>query len=523
MPGISVAWRGVNLPRNHHGHYGPRGNSRRITRTEAVAMLFLVESQKPNPSFQERTIRIVSLLCAVVFAYSVVAFPWQLVRYRCVAISLCLCLCTFAFFLPRPIAAFFARMVSRLNWKSLFLLALGLRLAWVAGTACLGKEQVSDFARYDEMAVEILKGMYLISPEKPTGTPLFLAAHYLIFGHHPLLPLLSIALLSSLQVLLIYGLTLNVLRDKAVALAASFLLAVWPEHVLYTNLLGSDVLFSFCILSGCWLLSFPGLNARSLILAGFLVGLSHWIRPTAPIFLAAAAVFTLSVRGRWPRRVAMTALLTTGFLAAVTPIIVLNQRTLGVPSPLSSQQGGWSLLVGTNTESHGQYNLEDSRLLNEEMARRQPRPDENPAIFQDRVARDLALERIRTRPLRHIQLALCSKIPTLWGSSANLGWSLAGTRGIEQFKLGITWASTLYYWAMLLLATAAIFSRRWPRPNSWNALTVYGMAALAITFVHAFMEVQPRYHFMFLPFLAILAATQLVGRAERPFGRLSPE
>src|SRR4030095_4091691 len=87
------------------------------------------------------------------------------------------------------------------------------------------------------------------------GPSIVFALHYLVFGYVPLAPQLTLALLSTAQVLLVYSLLLNTTGSRPAALLGATVLAVWPEHVLYVNLLGSDVLFSTLVLVAAWLLT----------------------------------------------------------------------------------------------------------------------------------------------------------------------------------------------------------------------------------------------------------------------------
>src|SRR4029450_6492119 len=95
---------------------------------------------------------------------------------------------------------------------------------------------------------EICGGRYLVNPRLPTGPSILFALHYLVFGYMPLAPQLTLALLSTAQVLLGSIPLLKPTANRPAALLGATILAVWPEHILYVNLLGSDVLFSTLVL-----------------------------------------------------------------------------------------------------------------------------------------------------------------------------------------------------------------------------------------------------------------------------------
>ena len=161
------------------------------------------------------------------------------------------------------------KFLDLLSWKHIFLAALAIRLAWVLFS---NVQQTSDFAGYDRMAREILDGKYIINPTKPTGASIFFSLHYLLMGYNPIFPQISIAILSTIQVVLVYSILVHVTSDRQAGLFGGLLLALWPEHILYTNLLGSDVLFSTAILTATWLLS---IRYRT-----------NWISPSVLAFVA---------------------------------------------------------------------------------------------------------------------------------------------------------------------------------------------------------------------------------------------
>ena len=91
---------------------------------------------------------------------------------------------------------------------------------------------------------------------------------------NPIIPMIGIAILSSIQILLIYRIS-SILINKNTALFSSLLLSVFPEHILLNNLIGSDVLFStFCYLSIYFICqSYQKKNIITIFLAGLFFGL----------------------------------------------------------------------------------------------------------------------------------------------------------------------------------------------------------------------------------------------------------
>jgi 4-amino-4-deoxy-L-arabinose transferase-like glycosyltransferase len=377
-----------------------------------------------------------------------------------------------------------------------------------------GVEQVADFKSFDQTALEILQGQYLINPFRQIGPSLFFALHYHVFGYNTLYPQVSIAVLSAVQTLLVYRLIVQTTSSRTTAIISSGLLAVWPEHIIYTNLLSGDVLFCTAVLLAIWLISTSrssaGFCSVALILgAGLTLGIAHWIRPTAPLFILIATLFLLLEPNMVWVRIRNTVYFLAATMIAIVPIMWLNQSAIGFPSPMVSQQGGWSMLVGTNVASHGWYNTEDVELLNREVARRRYNPAEHPVVFRYRIAREIAIKRLQDNPVAFLCMAFRYKITDLW-RPGGLFWSMNKSR-LSLLYRPICGVAAVYHVLMVLLCSAAIFRRCKPSMLKWNAVTVYIYAALISVLAHLFLEVQPRYHHMFLPLIVMYGAGLING------------
>lgn len=392
-----------------------------------------------------------------------------------------------------------------LSWKRVALGALAVRLVWVLASDVT---QTSDFGAYDRMAREISDGRYLVDPSRPIGPSLVFALHYLVFGYVPLAPQLTLALLSTAQVLLVYSLLLNTTASRPAALLGATILAVWPEHILYVNLLGSDVLFSTLVLVAAWLLTLtsgarPGRDIAVVLAAGMVLGSSHWVRNTALAFLLASLLF-LALHDGWQfkRRAAALTALSTGFLLPVLPLMYLNSVTIGVLSPTASQQGGWSLFVGANSASLGMWNKQDEVLIDGLVAARMPLEREHRAVVRNRIATEMALQRIRGQPGIYMWTILRYKISLLWARAAEISWSVRTSR----FGAGEPWVRVIVNIFHAIAAVASVGGLACGavrRQYAWDVRQILFWAALFTTGVHCVLEVQPRYHHVFLPTLAI--------------------
>ncbi len=407
--------------------------------------------------------------------------------------------------------SFFGKVDSvlrRLDIRVILALALLLRLGWVL----VGRVKPDvDFLVYDQHAMDFLSKKYWMEPSLPIGASIIFAIHYYFFGHDFRIPLVTIALVSTIQVWLVYDIIINVTKSRGAANLGAFLLAIWPEHYLYVNLLGSDVLYSGFLLASLWLWSkgrdriaiwMLGLN----FLCGVALGVSHWIRQTSPVFMLAILLSLIAQSTRhWKDRALSSLAFVVGVVLVIIPIVYFNLANLGDFSIQAAQGFGWSVLVGTNPESRGRYNVQDLHRLDQELLERPPIPGEHPLLAWNRVAKEMGLKRIAENPVQFVKLVLWHKISILWGSSAHLGWSFASKKLRWAYPEVENWAS-YWHWLMLFLAAPSAFAlARSPRlPSGWTVVSVYGLAMLLFAAVHLLVEVQPRYHHLFLPFLVLL-------------------
>jgi hypothetical protein len=397
------------------------------------------------------------------------------------------------------------------------LLALVIRLVWVLAS---DNVPTADYAIYQEMAEEILDGEYVLHTYKPTGASLLFAGHYRILGMVPLWPRVTIALLSVSQVLAIFLLARRTTGSEAVARFAALLLAVWPEHWLYTNLLGSDVLFSSFLTWSFACLAIAGHGpVRATLLGsaapGVLIGISQWMRPSAPLFLLAVLAFKVLVPGEPLRRRALGACaVLAGFLAAVLPIALLNERMTGKPSFSPSSTLGWSLFVGANPVKKGYTNRSDDRVLQSRLAEETSEPGEHPGVFRDRILHQLYRERLRDHPWRTLALYATHKPWRLWSRPARSREAVKFSR-FEALSPAVETGSRTWHLHMLLLAAAVLWRAARRGAARWSAEGAFTIAALLTTAAHVLLEVQSRYHHMFVPLLALIVAQSLWSGARR--------
>lgn len=387
-----------------------------------------------------------------------------------------------------------------------FACAFLLRISWALFS---NVEQQSDWRQFAQMAVDIFNGAYIINPSKPTGPSLISAGVYQLMGGPCVAcALIPVAIASSLEVVLIFSIARRFF-GRSEAVISALLLAFWPAHILMSNLMGSDTYFSFFLLFAFWFWS--KINQRPLdllwaVLAGMSLGAAHWMRPTTPFFVLSLILLLTILWYKRPFKFTLLAgSLLFGFSLLVAPIAKINYDKLGILSVVPSQLGSWSLLEGANQWSHGWYTSRDVHLVKQEVAARQWPADMAHTLRCESVARELALKRITSDPLAYLKLFV-QKPLSLWGRVNHQRHSLT-TSVLGYWREGIeTYAN---YWHKVMLAIGAV-ALLWGGLRKLLPTGVFFPMTLSVLLVcaaHAFLEVQPRYHFMFIPWLAMVVGS----------------
>jgi 4-amino-4-deoxy-L-arabinose transferase-like glycosyltransferase len=398
--------------------------------------------------------------------------------------------------------ALFLSRGKRQNW----LLPYGLILLVVTRVAAIGlihPPMVGDWLNYYQLAQTVAGSGPSLS-DVPTGYPILAAVFFRIFGPNVLIGELINLAASVLTGLLVYRLAARLWGRRAAGLAL-YLYAISVAQLLMVTVFGTEVLFAAAVLAATLImLEATGRSGRAglftALLCGAILGLSQYVRVDAELVLPAFLIlpFLLNIPARKAAELAGACLL--AFLLVLGPVVAWNVATYGTVSVSTSNFAGWSLLVGTDLQSNGQWNLADVAL----------RPaNTNTREFNDKLM-SLAIQRLRAHPGRIATLAVRKIIP-MWGNeNYAAAWTLDATNpDLWQERGEIALTSQVTYVAILAFAAAGIWQERRRRPE---LLTLIILIVGATAIAHVFLEVQPRYHFFVEPMLCILAGGWLAAR-----------
>lgn len=377
----------------------------------------------------------------------------------------------------------------------------------VAGVAVVGMTRVlatarwdapliSDFRQYHTLAENVLRGGGWFSEVVPMGYPLLLGATYRLAGVHTWAgEALNVVLAIGTSVVL-YGFVRRTWGPRAAVLALA-LYALFPAQVLMTAVLGTEVVYGAVLLGALWAWSeTEALGWRMALVAGVLLGLSQYVRPTslalAAVFVATLGLMRLGLAGMLTRAGAFA----LAFVVVLLPVLRYNWQQAHQLSLSTSSYAGWSLLVGANQRSVGQWNIEDARLVEKEPSIR----------ARDALAAREARRRIAADPVAYARL-IVRKLPVMWASEGYAPYWVMGTADDPPRHATALWTlvSQIVYAATLMVAAWALVRLAPFDP----AAVVIVLTLLAFAAIHSLLEVQGRYHFSVVPLFIVLAGVGL--------------
>lgn len=389
-----------------------------------------------------------------------------------------------------------------------------LRIVWAL---IFPVEPVSDSHAYDVFARNIVEhGVYGWTPEQPgaywpVGTSALAALTYLVVGDSYAGVVALNLLAAFFSMILVYRLG-EIYFGVHAAFWSVAVMAFWPNLIMFTSILSSELFFIVFTLAGLWFWERrDDLPWSHLLLCGLAWAAACYIRPI--ILLVPLTLVIVALPG------GLSSIVRTGLRAVGVTVIVLalvapwsyrNHQVFG-EFVLMSTNFGPNLWMGNNPESDGGYMRlpDDVRGL--------------PETERARILGDLAKDYIREDPLGFVVRTLHKSVILHDRETIGVAWNqqaidrILGTRGSVALKVVASG-----YWYLLLLGAfggIAILMRRDPLRAIFNppvALWAY------VTALHAVIVVMDRYHMPSSPFIALLAgvtlATILAGRqtASRP-------
>ncbi|MBI4283428.1 MAG: glycosyltransferase family 39 protein [Chloroflexi bacterium] len=395
-----------------------------------------------------------------------------------------------------------SRLTSSKEVRWLFALSLVSLVPRLVFALLVSTMPVSDFAWYDERAADLAAGLGYQENGTPTsywppGYPFALSIVYRLVGHSFLAGMLFNAMLGVAICILTYKVAKILVGYAGAKLAGGFV-ALFPSQIFYTNVLGSETLFTALFLVIIYL--FVRGQSRDHGLAhvavlGLIIGLAALVRPLVLLFLIVMFVAWLISGASLRRAVGLfsIALLFSAF--TILPWTIRNIIQMDAPV-LISTNGGIDFWIGNNPEATGRYWFPPDGPLNAELFHGE--------VEREREGYRLGINFILQYPIDALSL-IPRKIYYLIGNDTS-GAYWATSKLERPLPLVSPWAlastSKYYYFTILALAVVSlVILREWRRhPGAVLPLTLIYWVAGHVVFFGS-----DRFHFPIVPLLAVAA------------------
>jgi hypothetical protein len=297
------------------------------------------------------------------------------------------------------------------------------------------------------------------------------------------------------------------------AAVALYLYAIWPAGALMIVTSLPHTSYEMLVVAAAWAALVTRDGWKGSALAGVILGVSQYLRPTSPLLLP--VVLLARVWPGMPWRRAITSVLVpmvAFFLLVLAPVMAHNVADHGELSVSTSSYGGHGLWVGTDVRSGGTLTEQNSAEV-----RAMPGKD---LWEQSASAGSRAFERVKADPVGIGLLALRKQV-TLWGTErygVQYGIRRELAENVAHRSSVLPSITSGAFWVLVLAASALGLALRRRAPDGLLLLTVLLVGAVA--FLHAFFEVRDRYHSYVVPLLLPFAAVGILAILARL--RLAP-
>ncbi len=191
-----------------------------------------------------------------------------------------------------------------------FLVASGVRLAWIVRVQSPLTAVTSDMAGYVTRATMLLGGTTPADPRLlaffPWGTHTLLALEFLLLGRSSTIAIGCVhALVGAIPAACIAAIARGVVPDRAFALACGLAVALWPPLLAYTGFFSSEMWFASLISLAAWLAVREPASRTTRLSLGFVSAAAFAVRPQFLLtwVLLVAAVAPPELRRRSARGV----------------------------------------------------------------------------------------------------------------------------------------------------------------------------------------------------------------------------
>jgi hypothetical protein len=367
----------------------------------------------------------------------------------------------------------------------------------------------------------------------PIGYPGLLGAIFYIFGQSVLAGKVLNLALYVVTIFLTYRLSQRLLHHEYAARITACLLCFYPNHIAYTALLLSEILFVFLVAVSA--LTFEAARGRAgfLMLSGIFWGLAALTKPQA---LVLPFLFLLFFSGSVRSFARSSVLVYCTVLITVSPWLIRNHNIFGAYT--LAHTAGINLLDGNNPYNTTGYSNFDDRvnallgdlqtaplqnfddrvrvLLGDPQTVPLPNMFDGKEVERDRRARNIAFDYMIHNPGRVFVLLPRKFLGLFRADTEGLYFSMGMMPGMmlsPLYKYVVRFSQLYYDFMIILFAISLPIVLRLPigPPHIGLAIIIF------LTLVYLVLFVEPRYHFAMMPWIAIYsglgAQAVLLGRS----------
>jgi len=372
---------------------------------------------------------------------------------------------------------------------------------------------LTDWATYHELAVlwvttgEYTDGHYPTG-YFPPGWPFFLSRLYLIFGENPQAGVIANIILGLGIVYLGYRL-IHRIWGTTPARWTAIILAIFPSQVLATNMLCSEILFTFLFLLSLDIVLRQSLNQREALgrsfMSGLLLGLATLVRSITLVFPLVILPFFLRQPTGNKVAVFRWLALVIGLSLVTVPWIVRNYNRVGRAT--ISTNGGVNFYIGNNLRSGAGYSQPDPAIF--------PMLTAADEAHDDRLGYKLGWEYICQKPVAFFKRGVVKVAFMMASDSRELDYELMVSASAARFAFLALFAMLAQSFYFIFIVFAA-----WGIGKSitlQNLRKAGGYLFLLIILywlaVHFVFFGDGRFHFPIVPLLAGFAGLAIAGIA----------
>ncbi|MGA9408590.1 MAG: glycosyltransferase family 39 protein, partial [Bacteroidota bacterium] len=385
--------------------------------------------------------------------------------------------------------------------------AFAIRLCWIL---VFHPNPVSDFSFYFRCAVSIARGLGyakhggFATAYFPVGYPLFLGMLFRLFGISIIVAQTANLILSVVSLALAYWIARVIFRSELSGRLSLLFLAIYPNNIAYTSLLGVEVTHLFLLFLGVALL-LPGISIKEevhparLVTAGIVFGFATLVKMQT--LLLPALLLLLFPQFSWEKgslvnRLKSKIILYAALIAVLSPWVIRNYKIYN--DVVLSNNDGLNLYIGNGPEANGTWvaipwfpednNTQDEYKLNQ-------------------TARREAIGYIRTHPLQTLTL-MPKKFIALFDHGDGIFWNIISTGSTSKLTKRFLWrldqANTIYEIIMFVLLIVSLLFGCWKRlrlgkGNGWPLIGIVVM--LYFIGVYLVYYGAARYHFPIIPWM----------------------